>query len=138
MAFAIAEWALAGTLLVSIFFYDLIPYAFSHLADLIARRPSAYPLYELVQTLVFFGVLFVPAVCLGMTLPLASRVATADFRRTGGSVGRVFAVNTVGTVLGAVLTGLVFLPALGLASGPYPHLTPPTKREGAISIEPLC
>ena len=116
VAFAVSEWALAGTLLVSMFFYDLIPYAFAHLANVIARRPAAYPVYELAQTLVCFGVLFVPAVCLGMTLPLASRVATADFRRTGGSVGRVFAVNTVGTVLGAVLTGLVFLPVLGLAS----------------------
>jgi spermidine synthase len=116
VAFAVAEWALAGTLLVSMFFYDLIPYAFAHLADVIARRPAAYPLYELVQVLICFSVLFVPAVCLGMTLPLASRVVTADFRTTGGSVGRVFAVNTVGTVLGAVLTGLVFLPVLGLAS----------------------
>ena len=116
VAFAVSEWALAGTLLVSIFFYDLIPYAFAHLADVIARRPAAYPVYELAQTLVCFGVLFIPAVCLGMTLPLASRVATADFRRTGGSVGRVFAVNTLGTVLGAVLTGLVFLPVLGLAT----------------------
>jgi predicted membrane-bound spermidine synthase len=116
VAFAVAEWALAGTLLVSMFFYDLIPYAFAHLADVIARRPAAYPLYELVQALICFSVLFVPAVCLGMTLPLASRVVTADFRTTGGSVGRVFAVNTVGTVLGAVLTGLVFLPVLGLAS----------------------
>ncbi|MCW5559425.1 MAG: fused MFS/spermidine synthase, partial [Verrucomicrobiae bacterium] len=34
---------------------------------------------------------------------------------TGRSVGQVFAVNTVGTVLGAVLGGLVFLPYFGLA-----------------------
>lgn len=116
VAFAVAEWALAGTLLVSIFFYDLIPYAFAHLADVIARRPAGYPVYGLAQALVCFGVLFVPAVCLGMTLPLASRIVTADFRRTGGSVGRVFAVNTLGTVLGAVLTGLVLMPVLGLAT----------------------
>lgn len=116
VAFAVAEWALAGTLLVSIFFYDLIPYAFAHLADVIARRPAAYPVYELAQALVCFGVLFIPAVCLGTTLPLASRIVTADFRRTGGSVGRVFAVNTLGTVLGAALTGLVLLPVLGLAT----------------------
>jgi predicted membrane-bound spermidine synthase len=115
VAFAWAELALAGTLLVSLGFYDLLPYSFAHLADWIARKPAAYPLYELTQALMCFGVLFLPAVCLGMTLPLASRVATVDLQRAGRSVGRVFAVNTLGTVLGAAMTGLVFLPSLGLA-----------------------
>ena len=115
VAFAWAELAIAGSLLVSLGFYDLLPYAFAHLADWIARRPAAYPLYESAQALICFGVLFLPAVCLGMTLPLASRMATVDLQRTGRSVGRVFAVNTLGTVLGAAMTGLVFLPSLGLA-----------------------
>ncbi len=115
VAFAWAELAIAGSLLVSLGFYDLLPYAFAHLADWIARRPAAYPLYELAQALICFGVLFPPAVCLGMTLPLASRMATVDLQRTGRSVGRVFAVNTLGTVLGAAMTGLVLLPSLGLA-----------------------
>lgn len=114
VAFGRAELALAGTLLVSLGFYDLLPYAFARMADWIARRPGAYPIYELAQVLICFGVLFVPAVCLGMTLPLASRMTTVDLRSTGRSVGRVFAVNTLGTVLGAAVTGLVLLPSLGL------------------------
>lgn len=114
-AFAWAELALAGTLLVSLWFYDLLPWWFARLASLLARKRDAYPLYELCQGLICGAVMFVPAMCLGMTLPLISRVATAELTRTGRSVGRVFAVNTLGTVLGAVLTGLAFLPWLGLA-----------------------
>src|ERR1041384_550792 len=59
--------------------------------------------------------MFVPAVCLGATLPLASRIATANSGQTGRSVGRVFAWNTVGNMLGAGLTGLWLMPWLGLA-----------------------
>jgi hypothetical protein len=59
--------------------------------------------------------MFVPAVCLGLTLPLVSRIATAELSRTGRSVGKVFAVNTLGTVLGTVATGLWLMPHLGLA-----------------------
>jgi predicted membrane-bound spermidine synthase len=114
-AFAWAELALATTLFASLWFYDLLPWWFTRLAGLLARTPSAYPLYELWQGLICFAVMFLPAVCLGMTLPLVSRVATAELAHTGRSVGRVFAVNTLGTVLGAVLTGLLFLPWLGLA-----------------------
>ncbi len=115
-AFAVAELALAGTLFVSMWFYDLLPFWFSQLAGLLARRPEAYPLYEVFQGVLCFLVMFGPAVCLGMTLPLVSRVATAEISRTGRSVGRVFAVNTLGTVLGAALTGLWLLPSLGLAT----------------------
>ncbi|MEN9677455.1 MAG: hypothetical protein RIS76_3351 [Verrucomicrobiota bacterium] len=115
LAFGLAELALAATLFASLWFYDLLPWWFVRLGNVLARRPEAYPLYELFQALICFGVMFVPAICLGTTLPLASRVATAALAVTGRSVGRVFAVNTAGTVLGAVIGGLILLPRLGLA-----------------------
>jgi len=114
-AFAWAELALAVTLLASMFLYEYLPYAFMTLAGLLARREEAYPLYELFQALICFGVMFVPTLCLGMTLPLVSRIATAELAETGRAVGRVFAVNTLGTVLGAAVTGLWLMPRLGLA-----------------------
>jgi spermidine synthase len=114
-AFAWAELALAGTLLGSMFLYQYLPYWFVKLAALLARREEAYPIYTFLQALICFGVMFVPAVCLGMTLPLVSRIATAELARTGRSVGKVFAVNTLGTVLGAIVTGLWLMPAVGLA-----------------------
>ncbi len=114
-AFGWAELALALTLLGSMFFYHLLPYAFVKLGSMVARSPGTHGLYQAVQFLICFVVMFPPALCLGMTLPLASRVATAEVARTGRSVGLVFSVNTVGTVLGAALSGMVFLPVLGLA-----------------------
>ncbi|MBI2948430.1 MAG: fused MFS/spermidine synthase [Verrucomicrobia bacterium] len=114
-AFAWAELALAGTLFVSMFFYEYLPYWFMKLASVVVRDESTYPVYHGLQALVCFSVMFIPTVCLGMTLPLASRIATAELARTGRSVGKVFAVNTLGTVLGAVITGLWLMPAAGLA-----------------------
>lgn len=114
-AFGWAELALALTLLGSMFFYHWLPYGFARLGSVVARNPGNHGIYQGVQFLLCFAVMFVPALCLGMTLPLASRVATTELARTGQSVGLVFSVNTVGTVLGAALSGLVFLPFLGLA-----------------------
>jgi spermidine synthase len=113
-AFGCAEIALAFTILLSMFTYELLPYWFTHISMLLARRADAYPLYESVQAFICFAVMFIPAVCLGTTLPLASRIATAELARTGRSVGKIFAVNTVGTVLGAIVTGLWLMPSLGL------------------------
>jgi len=114
-AFAWTELALAVTVGLSLFFYEFLPYWFGRLADLLARRPEAYGLYQGLQGLLCFAVMFVPTVWLGMTLPLVTRAATPSIERAGRTVGRVFAVNTLGTVLGAALTGLWLLPRLGLA-----------------------
>ncbi|MBM3831719.1 MAG: methyltransferase [Verrucomicrobia bacterium] len=114
-AFAWAEIALAGTLFASMFFYEYLPYWFAKLAALLNRQPDAYPLYQFFKAIICFSVMFIPTVCLGMTLPLVSRIATEELARTGRSVGKVFAVNTLGTVLGAIVTGLWLMPAFGLA-----------------------
>jgi spermidine synthase len=114
-AFGWVELALALTLLASMSFYHLLPYGFFRLGHIVARNPENHMVYQGLQFLVCFGVMFIPALCLGMTLPLASRVATSELARTGRSVGVVFSINTLGTVLGAALSGLVLLPWLGLA-----------------------
>jgi predicted membrane-bound spermidine synthase len=114
-AFGWAEVALAATVLLSMFSYELLPYWFTKLSGLLARKPSGYPLYELMQGMICFGVMFIPAICLGATLPLASRIATAELARTGRAVGRIFAVNTLGTVLGAAVTGFWLMPTFGLS-----------------------
>ena len=114
-AFAWCEMALAGSLFFSMFFYDEIPYWSIKTVSLLVRQEDAYILHQFVQIGVCLAVMFVPTVCLGMTLPLASRATTTQLHRTGRSVGLVFAVNTAGTVLGAAASGLWLMPALGLA-----------------------
>lgn len=113
-AFAWAELALGATVFGSMPFYADVPYWFLRGASLLSRQPASYPMYELLQALICFGVMVVPAACLGLTLPLVSRIATVELSHTGRSVGRVFAVNTLGTVLGAICTGLLLMPWLGL------------------------
>ncbi len=114
-AFGWTELALAAALFVSMFGYHQLPWVFARLSGWVARSPENYWLYQLLQGGVCFAVMFGPAVLLGMTLPLASRVATARVAETGRRVGLVFSVNTLGTVLGAGLTGLLLMPWLGLA-----------------------
>ena len=114
IAFGWAELALAGTLFGSMFFYQYLSFWFVKLESLLARREEAYLVYGMAQAAICFAVMLIPTICLGMTLPLVSRIAT-PIGCTGRSVGRVFAVNTLGTVLGAVAAGLWLMPSLGLA-----------------------
>lgn len=59
-------------------------------------------------------VMLVPAALIGATFPLAGRIGVRRVQEAGASVGRVYAVNTVGNVLGALLPGLLLIHWLGL------------------------
>src|SRR5438132_479375 len=51
---------------------------------------------------------------IGATFPCAVAVATRRPLRVGEAVGQIYAANTVGAVVGAVLTGFVLVPAVGV------------------------
>jgi spermidine synthase len=64
----------------------------------------------------FFGVLvlFVPPVTLlGMVAPFAIRLAIRDIETAGTVAGRLYAVSTIGSLLGTFLSALVTIPAFG-------------------------
>ena len=50
---------------------------------------------------------------LGAIFPVLGRIVTPDFRQVGRSVGRLYAWNTVGGVLGSLATGYLLIPLLG-------------------------
>lgn len=53
------------------------------------------------------------AYCFGRQFPLGVRCCIDDPRFPGRSTGRAYAVNTVGTILGALLAGFFVLPVFG-------------------------
>ncbi len=60
-----------------------------------------------------FMVLFVPTFLSGMAFPLAVKAAAGARARVGRDVGRLYAANTIGGVLGAIAGGFLLLPLLG-------------------------
>jgi len=66
---------------------------------------------------VAFVVMLLPAMLIGATFPLVGHLAVRQLNETGAAVGRVYAVNTVGNVLGALLPGLLLLGWLGIQKG---------------------
>jgi spermidine synthase len=64
----------------------------------------------------FFGVLVLfvpPVVLLGMVAPFAIRLSLTDVVTAGTVAGRLYAVSTVGSLLGTFLSALVLIPAIG-------------------------
>ncbi|MCO7593826.1 MULTISPECIES: fused MFS/spermidine synthase [Pseudomonas] len=62
------------------------------------------------------SVVFLPTTLLGAAFPLALRLAV-DSAHVGRDVGIVVALNTLGGILGVMLTGFLLVPGLGLVRG---------------------
>jgi predicted membrane-bound spermidine synthase len=61
------------------------------------------------------AILVPPALAIGTTFPFAVRVLARGTADAGPATARVYAWNTIGAIVGAVLTGFAVLPTLGYA-----------------------
>jgi spermidine synthase len=78
-----------------------------------ARTDAGYTGFTLARYGLCLAIMFPATFCAGMTLPLITRVLL-----TSGSgeraIGSVYAWNTLGSILGVIIGGLVLLPVVGL------------------------
>ncbi len=78
-----------------------------------AREPAGYVGFGLARYAICLAVMLPATICAGMTLPLITRFL---LRGTDGerALGRVYGVNTLGSIAGVALAALALLPLLGL------------------------
>jgi len=74
----------------------------------------APPFVQVLQLAVSVACLLPAALFIGATFPCAVAVAGRGAASVGRDVGRVFAVNTLGAIAGALVGGLVLVPAFGV------------------------
>ena len=61
-----------------------------------------------------FIVMCIPTFLMGASFPLVTKIYTGNARQLGRSIGNVYAVNTVGSILGAFCAGFVLIPLLNI------------------------
>ena len=72
------------------------------------------PAVSLLRVLVAILLILPPTILMGGTLPVLSRFIVRRAERLGRGLGMLYAVNTLGAVLGAFLAGFVLIPTFGL------------------------
>ena len=114
---ALLAWcqvAIVISMLATLPLYARIPYEFWKVASFLTQSEATYPIFLTIQFFFCFMLMIVPTIFLGMSLPIAARIATRGIHVLGKSVGNVFAINTLGTVIGSLLAGLVLIPLVGI------------------------
>jgi spermidine synthase len=80
----------------------------------LARSSMGYVYYQALAALLSMVVLGVPAALIGSVLPLLIRLVAGETLTLGRHVGRLLTWNTLGAVVGTLLTGFVLMPHVGL------------------------
>jgi len=74
---------------------------------------ASYRVFTVVRYAFCLAVMLPSTFCAGMTLPLITRTLMAAGRGER-AIGAVYGVNTLGSIAGVVLAGLILLPLIGL------------------------
>jgi spermidine synthase len=69
---------------------------------------------QLSNLLIIFSLLFFPTFFMGGQFPVVVKLLTRNLSNLGSDVGRVYASNTVGTIVGSFVGGFFMIPILGI------------------------
>lgn len=89
--------------------------AYRHIRVGLARTEMGYRFYQIIAAGFSMIVLGIPAGLIGAVLPLCLRLVSNQ-QGFGNRVGRLLTWNTLGAVVGVLLTGFILMPSLGLRS----------------------
>ncbi|MCK4578371.1 MAG: fused MFS/spermidine synthase, partial [Candidatus Marinimicrobia bacterium] len=67
-----------------------------------------------VRFIIAMAIMLIPTVAMGATFPLAVRCFTSTVTKLGSGIGTVYAVNTIGSIVGSLLAGFVLIPLLNV------------------------
>ena len=102
-------------ILVPVIFNGLIPF---YQRIWLVFHPSFY-LYSLMQFFLVGLVLIIPTAMMGATLPILSKFYSRRADRLGFAVGTLYAINTMGGIMGTFFSGFFFLPLFGVRLTTY-------------------
>jgi len=94
--------------------YERLPYFLLKLSAQIPNTPDNFSTFLFFEFLFCFLIMLIPTIFSGMSLPVVTRIANSDMKLLGKSIGGIFSINTFGSVIGALLTGLILIPFLGV------------------------
>jgi spermidine synthase len=82
--------------------------------DIALTMISQAPVWLEVRTFLAALVLFAPAsVALGFVIPYATKLRLGSLQDSGKTVGRLYALSTIGSIAGTFLAGFVLIPFIG-------------------------
>ncbi|MCF8240056.1 MAG: fused MFS/spermidine synthase [Melioribacteraceae bacterium] len=111
---AACQISIAFSTVIILFIFNRVPYYLWIISSWFNKTESTFPIFLFIEFLIAFSLMIIPTIFIGMSLPLIVDVISKNIKKIGVSVGRVFSINTLGNVLGALISGLVLVSWFGI------------------------
>jgi predicted membrane-bound spermidine synthase len=102
---------LAIVILASAIFLCIVALAKGLLLEALSRSLGSYQTVAISSSLLLF---FIPGLLLGMVSPFAARLKMKEVGRGGRTVGNLYALSTLGSILGTFLSGFFLIPRFNI------------------------
>ena len=87
------------------------------IANVTGSVQANWDLVLAIRFLTSFAVMLLPTILIGATFPLVASIYARQLQNAGADVGRVYAVNTLGNIGGAIIPAFIILPLIGISRG---------------------
>ncbi|MDQ7827038.1 MAG: fused MFS/spermidine synthase [Candidatus Eremiobacteraeota bacterium] len=110
-SFGWTEAAIGVASAVTIPLLGALPLLFLKVFPLVER---SYALLCAADFMLCFFVMIVPTTLMGIAFPLAGKLTTRHLSSLGRSIGTIYAINTLGCIIGAFCAGFLLIPGAGI------------------------
>ncbi len=112
-ALAVTQWAMGALAILTLMAYLASFGWMAFFIQALDQNAEGYKVFTLAKYGIAMAVMLPATFCAGITLPLITRILIT----AGGgekSIGAVYSVNTLGSIVGVALAALVLMPLVGL------------------------
>lgn len=112
-ALAVTQWAMGALAVMTLTAYLATFNWMAFLIQALDQNAEGYQLFTVAKYAIALAVMVPATFCAGVTLPLITRILIG----AGGgekSIGAVYSINTLGSIVGVALAALVLMPLIGL------------------------
>jgi predicted membrane-bound spermidine synthase len=81
--------------------------------EILLRSMDNIHVVSVIASLVLFAI---PSILLGMVSPFAVRIKMKSLEKSGSTVGNLYAISTVGSIVGVFLAGFILIPTLKITN----------------------
>lgn len=115
-ALAITQWVMGTAAIATIPLYLASFHWIAYLLAALDATPQGYAAFNVARYAICLAIMLPATFCAGITLPLITRtlLVSGGTTRDERAIGAVYGANTLGSIVGVVLAGLVLMPLLGL------------------------
>lgn len=108
--FSLLELFLGASVILTMHIFEQIPFYFLKLSIIAENNYIALQLSKFILCIV---IMFIPTFILGGIFPIVIKLYSSNLKAISTSIGKAYAFNTIGCILGSFAGGFILIPLIG-------------------------